>query len=560
MVDTTIQNTTLIKVNLKDNFVWLWYGIVKDVPKLQDKIRKLEDGTYTCNLSINETELWYVFQRYVEGVAPDLIKLNEMQEILLQLKLGILDYKDVVEKYKNMPCTIPMIKDNIGCGGAFVDLASEYEVSYCLKKLLPALSTDKYISHFISPDKEQNSAFASIYLSHDGRGRLGDTQTFHLNRTGDIVTHTVLKIVTPVLPHGLRWKSNIYSKMIKSFSLKANEITLFTRSGSDNLTDIESLDLWPKYINCYNMLTLKEQNEASQFPMYIIMPLMLPWNQSKINTFPIVSVPFNDMKIEISYCDPSTIIDGAITPEISSHVSSLISEIECDYMVVSNKDRANMGKMPTTISPQKVTEYTQKDGTKQSSFLLDKMQEKTPEAKEKDNNIGSPGCVEDALPTLPGKLLPMVQHCISTHKFTNGNKIIDINLHAHHRISGLVLNFSSNILEDLPQKSIIYPFKYIELRYGHSTIRWSIHAADARDYLWRKCGRKPPKSQHSFLLPFSPEMFNFKEYPVGPELEKIDDVSLRIYGNELWDDTDWNLEISGLVTNIVSYCGGSCSF
>ena len=70
-------------------------------------------------------------------------------------------------------------------------------------------------------------------------------------------------------------------------------------------------------------------------------------------------------------------------------------------------------------------------------------------------------------------------------------------------------------------------------------------------------GENVDVNQHSFLLPFSPEMFNFESYPTGPDFSKLSNLTLTIYGNKLWEDTKWTVEITAVSFNVSRIVGGS---
>lgn len=611
------KNDTLVKVNLSGSspsFVWLWYGILKDIPTISEKIQKLEGekGDYFCNLDITKSDLWYFFQKYIEKVPVNMMDSKSWEDLTLNMKIGLNNFEDIFKKCKNQPCGIPITDGHFNSSGvttAFVDLASKAELSDTLFRAFPSSCIDRYISHYIHKDDLKNSinsesAFATIFLrSSEGISNFGNEENFSVNRSGDLVPHTLLKLLLPPLPKDLKWKTNIYSKIINSIKFTANELVVSERTGSDNLNDVESSGLWPKYINCYNKLSPEEQYIASSTPMYIIIPLMMLWQHSSKQSFPAVSLPFNELRITIKYGELKDLIDGFLGNRIIAQ--KLQSKLECDYILLHNNIRVKMGKRlfnynsrneiensnihhdPQNNAIKEPSEPTEKDNKSESDrSWLGKMMSCDSEEREclsekslsnENSGLKIEGSTEESstlrpvepdLPpdqpsvdplNLPSMEFPVIQHQHTNKSFINGKEVTQVPLRFSHKISGLILTFSSNIIENLPPETIIYPFNYAEILF-ENTCRWSIHAADARDYLWRKCGRKPPKNQHSFLIPFSPEMFNFKKYPIGPDFSRLSNVSLNIYGNEFWEGTKWNVEVAALTTNVVRIHGGSMGF
>lgn len=565
------QNDNLVKVVTTTGTHNLWYGILKKIPSFSDKLKETEE--LILSLPITSDELWYLFEIYSQGLDTSDINLSEWKLSILKFKCGI-SSKNVLSKFKLQP--IPNLSlDNfnrICCSSGYITMAAFSEVSDYLSKIFPENFGNIY--GYMGPETK-TSAFIECSLRPKSKSetkQFGTNHSYNVSRAGEMVTYSIFRAILPPLPKGCKWKSTIYRDLIKNITLRMNELIITDMSGSQNFTEIQTSGLFSKLTHNYHTLSEQEQFLASQTNMYISLPLMLPWNLDKKSAWPVCTTPYNECIIGLTIPDIKKLVDG-YCPGIED-LEFIDSCVSATYVMMNNDIRHNMGRLAHLRGKEKSVKIVYAPTSEPENEKTDSGDDTDFEDDDDDwvkNTFvdDKPTSQSESNFTQPisnkNKINPYSFHppfdfqytFIQTNKaiLKGSDQTTEVALHFSKPVTTLILNFKSSIGDTFPN-NIIFPFTDVVLFY-ENTPAFCWNAIDARDFLWRKCGRKPPKSGHSFLLPLTPDAFNKNVVPSCPDFSKLNSVRLVFSHNSDWIGEDWDIEISAYSYDIVRVAGGS---
>lgn len=599
MNSTTLNNDSLVRVKTTTGSHQLWFGILKSIPTFQDRIagtyksppwknkdkdeNKEEDSSHKCiSLQITSDELWSLFEIYAEKIDISETDLSEWEWSILQFKCGISE--SAISKFKSQPFSNFSLKGikNVMVSSAFITMATFSELDKMVNKLSP-LNIGNVYGYMYGDSK---CAFIESALRcNSEEGNFGKCASYRLHRAGDVVTFSVFRAILPALPKGCIWRKTLYRDLIERIRFRANQLYVTSLTGAQNLSEAESSGIFPEITNNYLSLSDEERTWASETKMYVVLPLMLPWMMNKKEALAVKDIPCNDLIIELEFGNIQDLVEYSCGDENIDNINFVESEVCVDYIILPCEDRLKKG------GPHEGGKVQKKPSQKEDSN-----EEKNSEDHDNDwvrntfisegpraipiGRTPSPGtqtnCLRLEVLTDQGggrkigfssdaETTPSSSYDMKITTFQDGihhmrgtDKSTEIPLNFSYIVPGLILHFKSDVGDMLCGK-IIYPFTDVVLRYENSSML-CYNAADARDMLWRKCGRKPPKNSHSFLIPLTPEMYNHALSSNAPNLSKINSVTLVLTHNPDWIGVDWDVQISALTTTVIEVLGGAIGF
>ena len=316
------------------------------------------------------------------------------------------------------------------------------------------------------------------------------------------ITNTVLELSLPKLPKDCKWKDDIYSLIIKEVSWVVNSSVLETLYGKSNIRECKTFGLWPSLTNIYEFLSEDEKYELSSRGMKVIIPLMFPWMYSKKMAFMVWKI---DSFVVIKFKSIISLIDGKWCPKTSDVIQS---QLYYEFLI------------PSSSKHIEYEDILKKKGEKLE--IIEKA------SSSKNTYYPLRSCI---------KKKATYQLLNSTWIHISPQPVIT---------TGIILTFIPTF--ELSNDFIIYPFDIIDV-YFDNIYKMSVSGRLSRDYLWRVCNREPPSNSHSFIIPFSSEIFGHLDFfPVGPSFG-FQNIRLCLIPNEMWSDTTWKIEIETIFIN-----------
>lgn len=451
--------------------------------------------------------------------------------------------------------------------------------------------------------------------------------TFDIHRHGDVLGWATLNVLMPALPKNCRWKSDVCAQLLKRGSLIIGGQTVRSLSGMQNTPLCQSKGLWPSGINCYERLNAEEKIIASSRQMYLKIPLY--WQLPKLKTsglgmpelwglgIPHILLQFHAVQLKFVIESLGQLMlpvsqNPIVSPIFSLDVEVLYLDTQCRHRLVTGTELNAIPAVPSLEIPSDTavrddswefpatsTKAAQKVKPSLPSAGCGTAVDKEPTTSEAPEAVpeGYTFCRDPACGSTDPTLLPPI--VLQKHNMTRPPTTVtgcdgarhelfqdwqydsrvrsraDLlkdcvwDLHFNHPCTGLMLVVRLAEESFGGERSLTaqdLPFTHLTMQVNnHPLGAW--RTADASDWFWRVCGRKPPKSSRgsvSLLLPFSPEMFNAEEgYPVAYNLSRIDSIRLTLHAQEEQDPlmihlpTDvFTLELSALSLNMGLYQGG----